>query len=118
MSYEEEFSLSQFTEKLFKINIDFDKKRSNSQSIINKVKAKYEPRAEFNRWRKSQDGQLWKKQQYQKQKDTCAICNQKIMLKGSHIDHIKPLSIYPDLALDISNLQITCWQCNIYKGDK
>lgn len=111
-------NLSQLTNKLFQANIISDKKKYKSQSIIDKIKAKYDPRTEFNRWRTSKDGQLWKKQQYQKQKESCAICNQKIMLKGSHIDHIKPLIDYPSLSLNTSNLQITCWQCNLYKSDK
>ena len=110
--------LSQLTNKLFKANIFLDKNKIKTQPTIDIIKAKYDPRAEFNRWRKSKDGQLWKKQQYQKQKESCAICNQKVMLKGSHIDHIKPLVDYPNLSLNTSNLQITCWQCNLYKSDK
>ncbi len=33
-----------------------------------------------------------------------------------HVDHIKPRSKYPDLALDINNLQILCESCNLGKG--
>lgn len=29
-----------------------------------------------------------------------------------HVDHIKPLRIHPKLALDISNLQVLCEDCN------
>lgn len=32
------------------------------------------------------------------------------------IDHIKPKSQYPELALDINNLQVLCWGCNKEKG--
>lgn len=28
------------------------------------------------------------------------------------VDHIKPKSSYPELALTIDNLQILCWKCN------
>jgi hypothetical protein len=35
-----------------------------------------------------------------------------------HVDHIKPRSKYPDLALDLSNLQILCATCNSRKGDR
>lgn len=32
-----------------------------------------------------------------------------------HVDHIKPRSRYPQLALDITNLQILCKACNLGK---
>lgn len=32
-----------------------------------------------------------------------------------HVDHIKPRSLYPELALDIDNLQILCQACNLGK---
>lgn len=35
-----------------------------------------------------------------------------------HVDHIKPRSIYPDLALDFDNLQLLCEDCNLGKGNK
>lgn len=34
-----------------------------------------------------------------------------------HVDHIKPRSLYPELALDKSNLQVLCEDCNIAKSD-
>jgi len=36
----------------------------------------------------------------------------------THIDHIFPRSLYPDLELDIHNLQILCEKCNIEKSNK
>lgn len=33
-----------------------------------------------------------------------------------HVDHIKPRSKYPELALDPTNLQVLCEACNIGKG--
>jgi 5-methylcytosine-specific restriction endonuclease McrA len=33
------------------------------------------------------------------------------------VDHIKPRSIFPDLALEPSNLQILCRECNIGKSN-
>jgi 5-methylcytosine-specific restriction endonuclease McrA len=35
-----------------------------------------------------------------------------------HVDHIKPRSIYPELAFDINNLQILCRACNMGKLNK
>lgn len=34
----------------------------------------------------------------------------------TQVDHIKPKSRYPELALTLSNLQILCWNCNNKKG--
>ena len=34
-----------------------------------------------------------------------------------HVDHIKPRSKYPELALDIQNLQILCEACNVGKSN-
>lgn len=34
-----------------------------------------------------------------------------------HVDHIKPRSKYPDLALDPENLQVLCDDCNIGKSN-
>ena len=35
-----------------------------------------------------------------------------------HIDHIKPVKHWPELALDLSNLQVLCAPCNLNKSDK
>ena len=32
------------------------------------------------------------------------------------VDHIKPKSKHPEIALDINNLQILCWPCNKKKS--
>ncbi len=37
--------------------------------------------------------------------------------KPIHVDHIKPRRRYPELALDIKNLQILCADCNAGKGN-
>lgn len=35
-----------------------------------------------------------------------------------HVDHIKPRSLYPELAFEFDNLQVLCAQCNIKKSNK
>lgn len=35
-----------------------------------------------------------------------------------HVDHIKPRSKYPELELDINNLQVLCHDCNMGKSNK
>jgi 5-methylcytosine-specific restriction endonuclease McrA len=49
----------------------------------------------------------------------CEVCglnkNDGVIL---HVDHIKPRSKYPELELDINNLQILCEDCNLGKLDR
>ena len=35
-----------------------------------------------------------------------------------HVDHIKPISKYPELCLEFNNLQLLCEDCNIGKSNK
>lgn len=64
--------------------------------------------------------QSWRKARYQALKN----CSGKCMLCGSppgkyslHVDHIKPRSQRPDLALDPKNLQVLCRDCNLGKSN-
>lgn len=48
----------------------------------------------------------------------CEVCGRTPSRHGVivHVDHIKPRSKYPALALEESNLQIMCEDCNMGKG--
>lgn len=50
----------------------------------------------------------------------CVYCGRSTISHGIviHVDHIKPRSKFPHLALELSNLQITCEDCNLGKGTK
>lgn len=50
---------------------------------------------------------------------TCACCGLDTVAAGIpiNIDHIKPRKKYPELALDINNLQPLCGPCNHGKGN-
>jgi 5-methylcytosine-specific restriction endonuclease McrA len=62
----------------------------------------------------------WRSLRYQALKN----CNGCCQLCGAsqhdgiklHVDHIKPRSRFPELALVLSNLQVLCDDCNIGKG--
>lgn len=63
----------------------------------------------------------WRRIRYEALKrygQQCACCGRTrkhgIVL---HVDHIKPRSKYPHLALDIENIQILCEDCNLGKGN-
>lgn len=46
----------------------------------------------------------------------CELCGAEYGGKRIHVDHIRPKSKYPYLALTESNLQILCDDCNMGKG--
>jgi 5-methylcytosine-specific restriction endonuclease McrA len=86
------------------------------------IKAKYDPvkvaRSEFKNWRQSFDGKNWKKEKFKSIHGVCPVCSQKFNnARHFDIDHIKPLSKYPELALLKGNLQLLCHACNLQKGD-
>lgn len=62
----------------------------------------------------------WRRVRYQALKlhgGACQLCGDRARVGAPlHVDHIKPRSKFPDLALDITNLQILCEGCNVGKG--
>lgn len=80
----------------------------------------YVSRLEINKSRnekKVYSSQKWRKLRYKilsESKRECSLCKSKDEL---HIDHIKPLSKYPHLGFELSNLQILCKQCNFGKSN-
>lgn len=48
---------------------------------------------------------------------TCQCCGKSPKSsKAIHVDHIKPISKFPHLRLELSNLQVLCGECNKGKG--
>lgn len=48
----------------------------------------------------------------------CACCGARpTPANPIHVDHIKPRSKFPHLALTLSNLQVLCKQCNLGKSN-
>lgn len=50
----------------------------------------------------------------------CALCGRSAKVHGVvlHVDHIKPRSLFPELAHDPENLQALCEDCNMGKGNR
>ena len=48
----------------------------------------------------------------------CQNCGATASEVELHVDHIAPVSLFPDLASDEGNLQILCKYCNLQKGNK
>ncbi len=83
------------------------------------INERYAPRNIFNRWRDSIEGKEWKQKQYKKQQGKCAECSFVAhSAEYLEIDHIKPISTNPELAIDIKNLRLVCSPCNRKKGNK
>jgi hypothetical protein len=47
----------------------------------------------------------------------CFMCGAKPPSVTIHVDHIKPISKYPELKLEPSNLQLLCESCNLGKSN-
>lgn len=52
----------------------------------------------------------------QEQGEICCYCERRITLDDSHMEHIKPQSTYPELALEYENIGLSC-QNQISKGE-
>lgn len=48
----------------------------------------------------------------------CMCCGHTGRTRTLQVDHIKPRIKFPELALEFSNLQVLCKQCNQGKGFK
>lgn len=64
----------------------------------------------------------WRKIRYKvlrKYSGECMCCGRSKKLHGIviHVDHVKPRSKYPHLALDFKNLQLLCEDCNLGKSN-
>lgn len=64
----------------------------------------------------------WRDLRYRALKKTngsCQCCgNRGDTTNPLHVDHIKPRSKFPHLALVLDNLQVLCKNCNLGKGSK
>jgi 5-methylcytosine-specific restriction endonuclease McrA len=113
-----DISTEELIGKILRSRKNVAKIRLSIDLMVSKIEKKYSPRAEFDNWRNSDDGQKWRIQQYNLQNHCCAECKKPLDLKDSHIDHIKTIAKYPQLNLDLRNLQITHPSCNLYRSKK
>ncbi len=63
----------------------------------------------------------WKRLKYRvlcRYEATCMCCGaSRITGAEIHVDHVLPRSKFPDLALDIDNMQVLCRDCNLAKSN-
>lgn len=66
------------------------------------------------------DSDEWRRLRYRalKASNGCCQCCGAAAVHGAplHVDHIKPRSKFPELELEITNLQVLCRDCNLGKG--
>ncbi len=48
---------------------------------------------------------------------TCECCRA-TLARQWHVDHVRPRSSHPELALEPANLQVLCQDCNVGKGTR
>ena len=64
--------------------------------------------------------QKWRAVRYEalkRSRGCCELCGAVPHQHPLHVDHIKPRSKFPHLALEVSNLQVLCRDCNLGKGN-
>lgn len=71
-------------------------------------------KAEFEAFYRSKPWRVLRMKAIKKYGRTCMCCGATNIV--IHVDHIKPRSKYPELELELSNLQILCEDCNMGKG--
>jgi 5-methylcytosine-specific restriction endonuclease McrA len=103
-------------EKLFKLNASINQWLTDTKAVVSQIKARQDPRRQFDDWRDSDEGKNWKRRKYEEQERKCALCGSYVNIHHAHIDHIKPIIKYPDLALNLHNLQLVHPKCNKKKG--
>jgi 5-methylcytosine-specific restriction endonuclease McrA len=68
------------------------------------------------------DSREWRELRYRALKrhgGSCQCCGTRANADHPlHVDHIKPRSLYPEMELDINNLQVLCEDCNLGKSNK
>lgn len=69
------------------------------------------------------DSSAWRALRFDVLKESngcCCLCGRSHRAHGVeiHVDHIKPKSLYPELALTKSNLQCLCKDCNLGKSNR
>lgn len=83
------------------------------QPIIQEIKPKKIKKVEFC---KTKPWRLLREKFILKNEKVCCCCKVEVSGHSLHVDHIKPKSKFPHLALDEDNLQILCKKCNFKKN--
>lgn len=98
---------------------EFLRRYAIAHGLINGLSVKREvPREATDEFLKSSQWRALRMHAFKKYGTRCACCGASPATGAvMNVDHIKPRKYYPELALDIDNLQVLCGQCNQGKGN-
>lgn len=85
-----------------------------------KIAAQTIKRAKSSSFMRSQEWRVLRFEVLRESNGSCSLCGRSNREHGVilHVDHIKPKSLYPELALHKPNLQVLCEDCNMGKGNR
>jgi 5-methylcytosine-specific restriction endonuclease McrA len=105
-------------EKVLKLQRQLDSARQvveEQKRRLKAVKARAQPLRPPHPFYDSQEWRALKYRALTTYGRRCALCQTTSGVM--HVDHIKPRSRFPELALSFDNLQILCQSCNMGKGN-
>lgn len=99
------------------------RKRKQERALSAQSSSKYVPKSVKVGEIGFYDSQAWRELRFEVLKRSdgcCCLCGRSKRKDGVvlHVDHIKPVSKFPDLALKIGNLQVLCADCNLGKVNR
>lgn len=101
-------------------NGSYGRSLSDSANKVGKIRKSKSKNVIINSTKDFFNSQNWKELRFIVLKEggyKCVACGVSSQNKVLHVDHIKPISKYPELALDKSNLQVLCEDCNFGKSN-
>lgn len=93
-----------------------DRKRANLEKQRSEIMAYWDAK----NGRDFYESERWRAVRYEAMKRSrglCEACGRGRRETPLHVDHIKPRSRYPELQLDLNNLQVLCRDCNVGKSN-
>ncbi len=104
---------------LLTILLLYSRQKSINSRAVELAEERKERLDETRQFYSSPEWNIIRKQIIKENSRFCSECKKNITKNiDVTVDHIKPRSKYPDLALEKSNLRVLCRSCNASKGDR
>lgn len=115
------FGISRFM-SLSRKSMKYGSERLAPESIVAELQADYVNRVQVSKFSSKA---FYKSREWKELRlavlsvcDRCMLCGaSKESGAILHVDHIKPRSLWPELSLNIDNMQILCSECNLAKSN-
>ncbi|MGC9503299.1 HNH endonuclease [Baaleninema sp.] len=95
-----------------------EKLRRETESLLRDAQKNIDPRAEFNKWLRSKEGQAWKRKQYEYQNKKCAYCQEDLRFQDAVVHHVIPLQKMGRKANSPENFKLLHQSCNLTIGTR